>query len=114
MFRRRFRVPYDIFSCILVPFCKERNIFKVTIKSQIPIEIRVLAALRVLGRGICCDDIAELGDMRASTANNIFYHFVRGISEHLFADVVKVPEGDYLQQVLAAYANMGLPGCTGG
>ena len=88
LFRRSFRVPYDIFSCILVPFCMERNIFKVTNKSQIPIEIRVLAALRVLGRGVCCNDIAELGDMGTSTANNIIYHFVRGISEHLFADVV--------------------------
>jgi hypothetical protein len=68
-FRRRFRIPFPLFRDVLVPLAKERNLFKTKRKSHIPIEFKILLSLRILGRGVCADDINEL----VSTIVTILY-----------------------------------------
>ena len=64
IFRRRFRVPFCLFKFI-VSCCKEKNVFEVKdeVRSVIPIEIKVLICLRVLGRDKCFDTIQELSQV---------------------------------------------------
>ena len=56
-FRRRFRVSYSLFSEIILPLCKQHKILY-TKKARIPLEFKILAALRMLGRDSCSDSIA--------------------------------------------------------
>jgi hypothetical protein len=114
-FRRRFRIPYPLFKECLVPLCKEHNIFnlKKERKGIIPIELKIMAALRVLGRGSCCDDIAEMSEIGESTANHIFKMFVQGMAKSIFPLFVKPPTGPYLEKMLQLYNLLGLPGCIG-
>ena len=48
-FRRRFRIDYRMFRDIIVPLCKDSNVFEMKISSRIPIEFKVLVALRIWG-----------------------------------------------------------------
>jgi hypothetical protein len=81
-FRRRFRIPATFFLDWLVPRCRAANIFgsKITRKGSlmghIPIEIKILIALRILGRGNVCDDISEMSKVGHSTVFRIFHQFV--------------------------------------
>lgn len=67
VFRRRFRLPFPLFKEVLVPLCEEYNVFNTVEgsrgRSVIPIELKIMAALRILGRGSCCDDISEMSEM---------------------------------------------------
>ena len=47
-FRRRFRVPYDLFRDILIPLCEKHNVFRVKKRTLIPVEFRLLIALRII------------------------------------------------------------------
>ena len=38
-------------------------------KGRIPLEIKVMVALRRLGRGLVLDDVAELADLSTSTVD---------------------------------------------
>ncbi|CAM9614188.1 unnamed protein product, partial [Ectocarpus fasciculatus] len=106
-FRRRFRLPYPLFKNEVLLMCKQHRIFG---KSHvIPIEFKVLACLRILGRGNCADEIAELSGISESHINKIFKDFVLRISASCYDTYVYFPEGEQLKQVEAQYAKMGLP-----
>ena len=51
-FRLRFRVPYPIYYEIILPRCREVNLFGVIDqnKVRIPLEFKILIALRILGK----------------------------------------------------------------
>ena len=76
-FRRRFRVPFPLFE-YLVDICRDYNVFEMknTQKERIPIQIKLLVCLRILGRGNVCDDASEMGSVGTSTCNHIFKLFV--------------------------------------
>jgi hypothetical protein len=90
-FRRRFRVPFPIFT-ELVQMCNREAIFSIKRKSRIPVECKIMACLRVLGRDNCADDIAELsGNMIGeSTFYTIFKQFVHGMQEKIFPKYIQV------------------------
>ena len=113
LFRRRFRLPFPVFNEVIVPLCIQHDIFGRGKNSRIPVYIKAMAALRILGRNACCDDIAEAAEIGESTANTIFRQFIDGMCKHVFASVVKPPMGDGLQAVVDTYAKLGLPGCVG-
>ena len=62
-FRRRFRVPYALFKKVIVPQCKEANVFNMKHNSTVLIELRVLIALGILGRDAVCDECEELSNL---------------------------------------------------
>lgn len=65
---------------------------------KIPIELKLLACLRMLGRGECADTVAELSEIPASTLNVIFKKFIKNFSLALVPSVIKMPEGDDLKR----------------
>ena len=70
-FRRRFRVPHVLFIKIK-ELCEQRGIFRTKKRSPIPIDFKILIALRILARGNCCDDLNEFSNIGESTCNFIF------------------------------------------
>ena len=114
LFRRRFRMPYNLFSYILKR-CKEKSIFSsVTSEhSQIPDEIKLMLCLRVLGRDNIFDDIGEMSDMGESTALSVFTKFVLSFRINFQDEFIRIPEGEDLKKVMEIYSKLGLPGCVG-
>ena len=73
-FRRKFRVPFPLFRDVLVRECEDANIFEIKdpIRVRVPTEFKILAALRILGRGNCAQDIEEFSGIKESTCFSIF------------------------------------------
>jgi hypothetical protein len=104
----------------LIDECKQHGVFDSLADSigtgrtkKIPIEFKVLAALRMLGRDYYADDVAEILDCGEETARLWFLAFIRGVSKDMFDTYVCVPEGEELDKVVEGYARAGLPGCVG-
>lgn len=112
-FRRRFRMPADLFIDSFIPRVKQVNLFDMERASAIPVEIKCMIGLRILGRGSCADDMSEMSGVGESTCNAIFHAFIHGMVKHFFVDVVKPPTGDALHRVLQTYARLGYPGAVG-
>lgn len=120
LFRRRFRVPWLVYVA-LVEMCIEKSIFGVNAHKECdvanrklcPIEIKLLAVLRILGRNWSFDDIAEATLMGESTARRAFHTFCENFVREYYTVYVHRPEGEKLQRVMDVYARMGLPGCVG-
>lgn len=70
-FRRRFRVPYSLFTR-LVSICRLYTWFPETYRSA-PLELKMLATLRKLGRGGCFDNLYEACGIDQETLR-VFYH----------------------------------------
>jgi len=105
-FQRRFRLPYPLFLQ-LVEDAKEFNIFNLdnpySTRLKIPIEMKCMAALRMLGRDLCCDDVFELSHIPLSTCNRIYRQFIQGMAEKVYSKYVYIPEGSELQSILNMY-----------
>jgi hypothetical protein len=113
LFRRRFRLPYPVFLDF-VEKCKHYNIFDLKYDSSIPVECKVLACLRILGRDHSADDCNDACDaIGISTVRSTFHTFVENVSKRMFHLYVGFPTGDYLKEVMETYAKLGLPGCVG-
>ena len=115
LFRRRFRIPFQLFE-ILVKICTEKNIFEVKDISRvkIPIQIKLLCCLRVLGRDNCFDAIEEMSDVPEKTVWWFFKTFLVNFTKTLLHEVVRPPkEGEELSKVMRVYTKMGFPGAVG-
>jgi len=114
LFRRRFRVPYPVFEH-LVDVCEEYNIFEIKRKDKvlIPISIKLLCCLRMLGRGNCADDIAEMAQVGESTVNAMFKVFCRNFRKVLQPIHIPTPDDVEILKVMDVYARLGLPGTVG-
>ena len=77
-FRLRYRVAPSMFWYI-VERCKQADLFG---RTKIPIEFRILIALRILGRGNCADDLFEICGIGQSTINSVFHEFTSKFVEH--------------------------------
>ena len=84
LFRRRFSVPYSMFKDIVTvarewPYCKGTmgDIgIDCTGVEGVPLELKILGALRMSAKGCSFDAIAELSGMSISTMHS-FYHLFR-------------------------------------
>ena len=68
-FMRRFRVPHSIFIC-LVDWTKgwhQGNSSDISGRPRCPTELKVLGWLRIVGRGVCFDDLEELSCIKRPT-----------------------------------------------
>ena len=119
-FRRKFRVPFPVFKDI-VSKCKETNdpIFNygptvIGGQSSIPLELKILMVLRMLGSGLKLMDAAELtGYMSESSCGLFFRKFCevfRRFFEHVY---IKAPVDEELIESMKVYGRLGLPGCVG-
>ena len=116
-FRRRFRVPYQIFLdiCVSIREIGEyRDGMDASGDPKVPLELLVLACLRYLGSGCPFDLLEELTSVDEETIRVYFHrHFcIWGV--HAAEEVIKLPcDEESLQHVMGLYELLGLPGCTG-
>ena len=117
-FRNRFRVPYPKFEEICWKL-KESGKFMKQEKdccnqTTVPLEILVLGALRVLGRGLCMDDISELTNVSMEVHRVFFHKFCHYFGQIVFDEYCKPPESvNEMEYILKQYEALGLPGCIG-
>jgi hypothetical protein len=100
----------------IVEKCKEGHVFGDPTETRgvrVPVEYKVLMALRILGRGNCAADIADMSDGKPTSITGFFHRFVLGFSQRFFNEYVHPPEGAALQRTLDSYAALGLPGAIG-
>ena len=109
-FKRRFRVPFPIFKNILVPMCRDVNLFDQSYDGHIPIEFKILVSLRILARGNCADDISEFSDIGESSVLQIFKIFVSSFVDHFYTRFVSLPKDERLASVMKAYDRLGMTG----
>ena len=67
-FRRRFRMDYRMFREVLVPMCKEINVFEMKISPRITLEFKILVALRMTVT--LCLNCLTLVDQHAMKCSN--------------------------------------------
>ena len=115
-FRRRFRVPYPVFAW-LVKQSEEHNFFGIkdlNRKHRIPTELKVLAVLRILGRGNEADTIHEISCIGESTINSIFKTFLSNFVRHFEQHYLRrKPEPNELATIMKVYEKLGFPGAIG-
>ncbi len=120
-FRTRFRVPYPMFLRLvewtrtwvewsptnpsgLKPFCH----FK---RPRIATELKVLGVLRMLGRGVCYDDIQELSSISASVMSIFLRTWCRKFTEEIFPEHVFLPKTkEDIAKAMGEYSILGLVG----
>lgn len=112
-FRRTFRMPGPLFLDFFIPEIKSVNLFDVQRESAIPVEIKCMIALNVLGRGSCCHAMVVASGVGESTCLQLFHAFIRGMVKYFFKDTVKPPTGERLKVVMDTYARLGYPGAVG-
>ena len=105
-FQRRYRLPYPCFLD-LVNDVKEYNIFNLnnpySNNLKIPIELKCMVALRMLGRDLCCDDIFEMSSIPISSCNKIYRQFIKGVTEKIYSKYVYIPKDEELKSILKLY-----------
>ena len=98
LFQLRFRVPFILFKHFLVPRCIEVKIFQEERShlNRCPIEIKVMACLRYLGRGLTFDDIYEMSEIPVSSFSVFFHEFCAGVATHFYESIIRTPaEGSF-------------------
>jgi hypothetical protein len=95
--------------------CDEKNVFEIRRKGsvEIPTFIKVLICLRILGRGECLDSISEFCEVSEAHIRFIFQQFIFNFRKNFEAEFIKIPEGEYLKEVMADYCKLGIPGSVG-
>ena len=89
-FWRRFRVSYPLFSDVIIPLCRHYGILT-TQRERILLKMKILSALRILGRDYYADSIPELSFTGESTINEILKAFLKQFSEGLYDIYVRPP-----------------------
>ena len=102
-FKRGFRVDPSMFCDIILPLCKEGNVFEMKYESFIPIELKILIALRILGGDHDGDTVSELSTVGESTCNQIFKLLNKKNSLHYFSTNVSSPSEEELECVMKVH-----------
>jgi hypothetical protein len=113
LFRRRFRVPFTLFADTIVPRMRDAGVFQQKRHVRIPIEVKVLLGLRVLGRDNDLDTMNEISGVSESYAREIFHQFLDGFVSLFKDDHVYFPKEEELHRINEVYRRMGLPGACG-
>jgi hypothetical protein len=113
-FRRIFRVPFILFRDYIMKQVIEKNFWEVKQTAGfVPIEMRVLMALRQLATGATSLEIGLMFNVGEATARRFFLDFIIYFSSNCFDEWVVPPSGTRLQEVMNVYARLGLPGTIG-
>lgn len=117
-FRLRFRVPYPLFLH-LVEITRAAGILAcgdtdAAGRPAAPLELKILAILRILGRGVKFDDAAELSGLSLPTVARVMHEWTSGFAQQQYHNWVQMPRtAAELSNVMAAYRAIGLPGAIG-
>lgn len=89
LFRRRFRISYDLYQDLLKEIRDSRQFEKhdtgsdVVGEKAIPLELKVFGALRILARSSTLDEINELSAISKQTVHSFFERFVAALVSSL-------------------------------
>jgi Plant transposon protein len=117
IFRRRFRVPFAVFLNLLnkteeLGFIDHRS--DITGRYCVPLGSKLLGVLRVLGRGVCFDDIAELAGGSEEMHRVFFHKWCKLFSHRFFDEHVYPPRtAEEVHRNMAVYRRLGLNGAIG-
>jgi hypothetical protein len=120
-FRSRFRVPFPIFLRLVdwtktwfewsetnPGGCKPSCAFQ---RPRIPTELKVLGVLRLLGRGVCLDDIQELSSVSAASMSIFFRNWCQKFTDDIFPQHVFLPKTkEDIAKAMGEYSILGLIG----
>ena len=126
-FRRRFRIPFSLFQALTNCMVNERwftgfdaqgrgllDATKKEVMRGASLHVKVLSALRILGRGLVFDECFDGSGCGESTIQTFFHLFTQRFVSRLFRCVVCPPaNAAELQVHLDIYARLGLNGCFG-
>jgi Plant transposon protein len=117
LFRRRFRVPYPLFEQ-LVAITMESGWFSEKANCAgnfpAPVELKIFAVLRVLGRGYCFDGVEELCLISAECLRIFFRKFVTLFSQENYAKYCNHPDTpEEIERAMGVFTKLVLPGCIG-
>lgn len=120
LFRRRFGIPYPRFQEILLA-CQGWNnpengkpYADIDGRIAVPLELKVLGALRIVAKGLSFDGVAEITGMSVSTMQTFFHNFWALFRTHygpLWINYPKTPEEAKFSA--SVYEKLGLPGAVG-
>jgi len=115
IFRRRFRTPFPLYE-MHVADCKEHLGSKTPIagREAVPMELKVLGVLRILGRGCSTDDVKELSGISETAMSKFFHKFCKRGRDVLFPKFVSWPTTiDEISKAMGPYMAVGLDGAIG-
>lgn len=108
-------MPYSLFL-VLVSACKAEGIFGKELSAAglpaMPVELKVLGALRTLGRGTLHDDMAEITGAVKEIHRTAFLKFIAFVAAHMKNQWINIPCREELERVLSEYSCSGFPGCV--
>ncbi len=117
LFRIRFRVPYSYFRNIVEDIRAQKWVSETpdcTLRLAVPLELKVLGVLRILGRGLVFDDIAECIDCHLETIRVFFMKYVLNHAKfRTLASIPKITTPEDVQELMGDYRNAGFPGAIG-
>jgi len=117
LFRLRFRLSFPIFEEVL-EWTKSWYIINDTDsgqRSSIPLVLKVLGVLRILGRSTCLDGIEELTGISKPSMSNFLHLWCLKCRELLFSEWIKLPGIDpeqvpFLDKIMKDFRSVGFPG----
>ena len=116
-FRGKFRVPRKLFDTLVR---KTRKSGRFASKSTRlgrgrrchPLELKVLASLRMLAKGCDSDTVSEAAQISPKTLAAFHHKWMKWGAETLFPRWVQPPTGAKLKHWMEMYAKLGTPGCV--
>jgi Plant transposon protein len=117
LFRRRFCVPYPVFEHLL-EVTRNSGWFSEAAdcagNPTAPLELKILAVLRVLGRGYCLDGVEELTLISAEVLRVFFRKWCNLFSKENFSKYCNHPKTEEeIAETVLIHTKLGLPGCFG-
>ena len=115
VFKARFRVPWSLFYGVLLPWSKEHFPSKADAvkRPPMPMELKLLGVLRMLGRGLHVDDTAEFADagFKGEVLRVFFHKWTAKFTELNFKLWIRPPETEEeISTAVKPYADAGVPG----
>jgi hypothetical protein len=123
-FRRRFRMPYQLYQVLIEVILNEKWFPKYSDSGEGPmdctknrgasLQVKVLSVLRVLGRGVTFDECYD-GSGCGEESIRVFFHlFTERFCESLFMETVKPPiTAIEISQATRIYQSMGMGPAVG-
>jgi Plant transposon protein len=117
-FRRDFRLPYPVFLQ-LVAAAKEKGWLRcqeydVGGRPSIPVELKLLAILYVLGSGAPLRTVASLSGMSEPTLCRVLHRFCEAFAADMYDEWIRPCESEEdVIRVMRHYAQLGFPGAVG-
>jgi len=113
-FRHKFRLPYQM-AMELVERAQTNPEFsdgggEKSGRKRHPLVLKVLAALRHLGKGLDAESLEEVAMISETVLKTFIPKFLKWLVDTMYEKWVQLPEGTKLARSLAVYERLGFPG----